>query len=210
MKLSEIIAEFKEIWGVLRWFMAKMRKYDWVVGVTVTVFVVVNAHLLCKAPSAFLCMVAWVYSVLSHLPYEIIQEVWTIPQGWLWSAYNLVPAVVMVMLIFVECRVTLAEFSKYRVFGCVIITMYMVVSWVAMFWFRYSVEILIARNYMFLPVLCIYVFIGIMCSILAKARQEDLKNRQKECKKKRSIKRNTRSNIKQALQPKRSVGCRLR
>jgi len=165
MRLSEIAEDMRTAWNIFMKLMEETRKRDWVAGVLVMVMAVLNAKLVDQLPYIFTGICIWFRAVINGVPFDIMQASWKMPDGLLWIRYYIVPAIIMVLIVFLECRFIL-KLHWFRIVGGCLIGVYIMASWIVLYPLRCSVDLLIFGNWVFLPVLLIYVAIGIINSFL--------------------------------------------
>lgn len=143
--------------------MSLVRKHEWIAGILVPVMIILNTIVMANLSRWFEQLLVYVYAVISQVPYEVMLEVWSTPVWMHGIGYYLIPAVVVVLLCFLECLL-IGLSSWYRVVGNCVIVIYLTVSWSMLNSMRWSLALLMVGNYVFIPILLLYAAIGVIYS----------------------------------------------
>lgn len=154
-----IMTEIEAGRDIVKSIMVKTKEHDGAAGMAVIFMCTLNALLLECLPYRIMRVFIWIKAALNRVPFESVMLSWEIPRIYQAAAYYLIPAVVMVLLGFLECLIVVKS-SWYRAAGCLLIIVYMIASWIMLFPARYSLGLLTTGNRIFMPVLLVYASVG--------------------------------------------------
>lgn len=163
LKPSEILEGEEPTKNLANCTMSLERKHEWIIGILVPIMIILNTVVMANLPRWFEQLLVYVYAVISQVPYEVMLEVWSTLVWMQGIGYYLIPAVVVVLLCFLECLL-IGLSSWYRAVGDCVIVIYLTVSWSMLNSMRWSLALLMVGNYVFIPVLLLYAVIGVIYS----------------------------------------------
>lgn len=163
LKPSEMLEEKEAGVNLVKGVMRNIKKRDWIVAVLVPGIIILNVKMLEFLPDIFNYVIVWFMAKLKNLSYKTAKDIWSMPDWMNVVRYYFVPCIVMVAVGFLECW-CIVKSTWYRIAGCCLIVIYMLSSWIGLFPLKRSADRLVAGNYVFIPVLLIYMLVGIVYS----------------------------------------------